>query len=142
MTGRTRLALVAVLAVIVLGGAGVATWALIRSAPATTTQDAAPSDASTPSDPRLRVDAAQAAAVTADLPVHRAAALDPLLIDDPQAVPVYPTGTTIVLDQASWVSVGESASAYATVTPPGQRVLVHFARLNDEWRITQIETQP
>lgn len=129
MNRPTRLVLLLVLGVLLLGGAGVATWAWLRPGAAPT----ALAD---------QEGVAQAAATAAELPVNRSAALDPLLTDDPQAVPVYPVSTRIVLDQATWRGIGESASAYATVAPPGQRVLIYFARLDGRWRITQIDTQP
>jgi hypothetical protein len=63
--------------------------------------------------------------------------LTPVLVDDPKAVPVYPAGTTITLDQSTWKRLGGTASAYAWVMPQNQRVLIHFSHVNDGWYITQ-----
>lgn len=134
---RTRLFIVAAVAILLVGGAGVVSWALLHRGD--TSAGAPGSSAASAAD---RQDARAAAAVAADLPARRADVLDPLLDDNPEAVPVYPAGTTITLDQASWVRAGESASAYAQVMPQNQRVLIDFTRVNGRWYIAQIETQP
>jgi hypothetical protein len=89
-----------------------------------------------------QADAQQAAEVAAELPMNRAAAVDPELPDDPKWVPSYPAGTSMVLDQSTWVPIGESASAYAQVEPAGTRVMVYFRRHKGHWYVSEIGTGP
>jgi hypothetical protein len=83
--------------------------------------------------------AGAAAGLAARVPTERAAVIHPDLIDDPLAVPVYATSTTVTVDETSWVDNGSTASAYAQVDPPGQRVLVLYARYRGELYVVQIE---
>lgn len=83
--------------------------------------------------------AGEAAGLAARVPTERAAVIHPDLTDDPTAVPVYPTSTTVIVDETSWVDNGSTASAYAQVDPPGQRVLVLYARYRGELYVVQIE---
>jgi hypothetical protein len=128
-TARTRI-LVASGIVIILVAIGVV-WLLLSQ------RGGAQSRAS------VEQDAAQQGAATASqLTIDRRGALDPDLPDDSKWVPQYPAGTEIKLDQSSWVQIGESASAYAQVDPPGTRVLVHFRHYQEHWYISEIETSP
>jgi len=80
-----------------------------------------------------------AAALAARVPTDRAAVIHPALTDDPLAVPVYPPGTSVEIDETTWVDHEPTASAYATVSPPGQQVLVLFARYRGQLYVAQIE---
>jgi hypothetical protein len=120
VTPRLRLLIFAIAGFLVVAGIAGAAWAFLHH------------------DQGSR----EGAAVAAELPVHRQAALDPQLPDDSRYVPVYPADTKIVLDESSWVEIGESAGAYAMVTPPGNKVKVYFQRSQDHRYNTEIETRP
>lgn len=95
-----------------------------------------PAPAGVQSDPSQ---ASVAAALAARVPTDRAAVIHPALTDDPLAVPVYPPGTSVEIDETTWVDHEPTASAYATVSPPGQQVLVLFARYRGQLYVAQIE---
>jgi hypothetical protein len=114
-------------ALVLIIGIGVVLWVMLQPGPF--------------SSGTSQADTQEAATVAAELPKNRAAAIDPGLTDDPQAIPVYPPETKIELDKTSWLLFGESASAFATITPQNQRVTVYFGRVDGHWRITQIEAQ-
>lgn len=137
---RSRLLILLCVLVVLVLGVGVGTWAWTRSAPAPAGQSAEPAAPSSP-DAASQEDARAAARVAAQLPTRRSESIHPVLTDDPNAVPVYPPNTTIILDEASWQSIGKSASAYAQVEPQNQRVLMHFFRHGGIWHVSQITTE-
>lgn len=125
--------LILMIAVLLLVGLGVGTWVLLHGSS---------TGAQSHLSQQQQLDAAAAARVAAELPTQRAAVLNPNLTDDPNAVPVYPPGTTITLEQDTWVPIGITASAYADIEPTNQRVIIDFSKHQGRWYIDQLEQKP
>jgi hypothetical protein len=127
-SSRPLIGMIIAFAVAALGAGGYAIWMSQHGASQANGQSAAG-------------DSQNAAGVAAKLPTDRPAVLDPRLTDDPRAVPVYPPGTSITVDQGTWAPIGAVASAYATVSPPGKHILMHFSRIGNQWYVSLIEEQ-
>jgi hypothetical protein len=89
-----------------------------------------------------RVIKEEAARLAAKLPEHREEVTDSWFR---HKVPIYSKGTKITLEKDTWQSYPESSwapyegSAYATIDPPGKRVLVEFSRGNGgTWYIESV----
>lgn len=145
-------AALAVIALLIIVGGVVLAWPVLQE----NEHSASPSSPS-PSEPAVatvspgadgtitREDEAvvkEAAAVAAKLPSHRAEVLYPDLPDDPAVVPIYPPGTVITLDEASFRRLGAAGDGYAEVTVPGegtQQVSIGFQNREGRWYIILIE---